>query len=340
MRVTVVGAGIVGLATADALVRRGHDVTVLEARRPMGARSVGASRIFRLAHGDPALVAAAAEARGLWDAWSERAGRPLLGAEGAIVSGPRVDDWAAAMGAAGAAHEVGDQPSGTLGRTEGPTLRDPAGGALDLAGAGRLLQEALRPVLRPGRVVDLDELIADAIVLTAGAGTAELAAQVGIEVPAEFCHHVRLAFRLRAPRATVPPAHLDGTPGPDLASTYQHRTPEGAWAIGGHLPDALTTTGENSLDEVRRRSRDAVTAHVAERIPELDPAPVDEVTCTPTAGEGDGVRTARAGNVHVLWGGNLAKFAPLLGERLAGAVDGDHVAHAIGPPDDPADHGR
>ncbi|MDL5157912.1 NAD(P)/FAD-dependent oxidoreductase [Actinomycetospora termitidis] len=340
MRVTVVGAGIVGLATADALVRRGHRVTVLEAHRPMGARSAGASRIFRLAHGDPELVAAATEARRLWDDWSERAGRPLLGEEGAVVSGPRVDEWAAAMIAAGAAHEVGHPPSGTLGRTDGPVLHDPAGGALDLAGAGRMLQEALREHLRPGRVVDLDEFDADAIVLTAGAGTAELAAQRGIAVPDELCHHVRFAFRLREQPTAVPPAHLDGTPGPALASTYQHRTPEGHWAIGGHLPDELTTTADHSLDDVRRRSLDAIVAHVRERIGELDPEPVGEVTCTPTAGEGDGVRTARVGNVHALWGGNLAKFAPLLGERLAEAVVHDHVAHAIGPPDDPADHGR
>jgi sarcosine oxidase len=333
MRVVVVGAGIVGLSTADALLRRGHDVTVLEARRPLGARSVGSSRIFRLAHGDPELVAAAAEARRLWDAWSERAGRPLLGDEGAIVSGPRVDAWAAAMAAAGAPHEVGHPPSGTLGRTDGPVLHDPAGGALDLAGAGELLLRATKPHLRPGRVVDLDELIADAIVLTAGAGTAELAAQVGVTVPDEPCHHVRFSFPLRERPDTVPPAHIDG-------ATYQHRTPEGHWAIGGHLPDAVTTTAAHSLDEVRRRSREAVTAHVVERLPELEPEPVGEVTCTPTAGEGDGVRTARAGNVHVLWGGNLAKFAPLLGERLAAAVVEDHVAHAIGPHDDPTDHGR
>ncbi|WP_018333726.1 NAD(P)/FAD-dependent oxidoreductase [Actinomycetospora chiangmaiensis] len=340
MRVTVVGAGIVGLATADALLRRGHDVTVLEARRPLGARSVGSSRIFRSAHGDPDLVAAAVEARGLWDAWSERAGRPLLGDEGAVVSGPRVDAWAAAMAAAGAPHQVGDPLSacstalsGTLGRTDGPVLGDPSGGALDLAGAGELLLRTTKPHLRPGRVVDLDEFDADAIVLTAGAGTAELAAQRGIAVPAELAHHVRFAFRFRERPAVIPPAHIDD-------ATYQHRTPDGTWAVGGHLPDEVTATATNSLDDVRRRSREAVTAHVRERLPELDPEPVDEITCTPTVGEGDGVRTARAGNVHVLWGGNLAKFAPLLGERLAAAVAEDHVAHAIGPPDDPADHGR
>jgi sarcosine oxidase len=168
-------------------------------------------------------------------------------------------------------------------------------------------------------VVDVDELLGDAVVVTAGAGTPELAAPLGIEVPHRLCHHVRFSFRLRDAPTAIPPAHLDGTPGPQLASTYQHRTPEGTWAIGGHLPDELTTT-DHPFDEVRRRSYEAVTAHVAERIPELDPEPVGELPCTPTAGGADGVHTARVGNVHVLWGENLAKLAPLLGERLADAV--------------------
>ncbi|HEY2223900.1 FAD-binding oxidoreductase [Actinomycetospora sp.] len=345
MKITVVGAGIVGLATADALVRRGHVVTVLEADRPMGARSAGASRIFRVAHGEPALVEAAQRARGLWEQYSQRAGRPLIGTEGTVVSGPRVAQWARAMDAAGAEHTLGDPPSTLLGRAEGPVLTDPAGGALDLAGAGHLLVDACKPMMRPGRVVDLDELVGDAIVVTAGAGTAELVAPLGIEVPHRLCHHVRFSFRPAGPLPAVPPTHLDGTPGPELASTYQHRTPEGHWAIGGHLPDQVTST-DQGIDKVRRRSYEAVTAHVTARIPELEPEPVGELACLPTAGEAvpDGdpgsVHTARVGNVHVLWGENLAKLAPLLGEQLAEAVHTDGVAHAIGIPPDLADHGR
>ncbi|HEY2195182.1 MAG TPA: FAD-binding oxidoreductase [Actinomycetospora sp.] len=326
MKVTVVGAGIVGLAAADALVRRGHTVTVLEADRPMGARSVGSSRVFRLAHADPALVEAASRARSLWERWSQRAGRPLVGTEGTVVSGPRAPQWAEAMAAAGAEHTLGDPPAALLGKADGPVLVDPGGGALDLAGAGRMLTEALRSHLRPGRVVDLDEMIGDAVVVAAGAGTAELVAPLGVDVPHRLCHHVRFSFRLRTTAASTPPTHLDGTPGPDLASTYQHRTPEGAWAIGGHLPDELTTT-DHPFDEVRRRSHDAVTAHVAQRLPELDPEPVGELACTAMAGGGSqqkdpgSVHTARVGNVYVLWGENLAKFAPLLGEQLADAVE-------------------
>ncbi|OLT03813.1 hypothetical protein BJF90_03930 [Pseudonocardia sp. CNS-004] len=77
MRVAVVGAGVVGLSATAALLELGAEVVCFEqAGAPMAARSVGSSRIFRLAHREPALVRRAAEARaGSTGGPSGRAGR-------------------------------------------------------------------------------------------------------------------------------------------------------------------------------------------------------------------------------------------------------------------------
>ena len=69
MDVAVVGAGIVGLATAYELVRGGATVTVYERGEPGNGQSGGDSRIFRHAHDDPRLIAFAVEARAIWREW-------------------------------------------------------------------------------------------------------------------------------------------------------------------------------------------------------------------------------------------------------------------------------
>src|SRR4051794_560908 len=83
--VVVVGGGIVGLAVADALAGRGAGVACLEAGVAGAGQSAGRTRIFRHSHEDVALVHAAAEARTLWRAWEDRAGRRLVGDEGALL---------------------------------------------------------------------------------------------------------------------------------------------------------------------------------------------------------------------------------------------------------------
>jgi len=67
-RVAVVGAGIMGAATAWQLARRGADVVVHEQFEPGHARgsSHGRSRIFRLAYPDPVWVRLAEEAYVGW----------------------------------------------------------------------------------------------------------------------------------------------------------------------------------------------------------------------------------------------------------------------------------
>src|SRR2546421_10246939 len=66
--VAVVGAGLMGAATARALARRGVAVALFEAREPghRAGSSHGSARIFRRAYPDPLYVGLAGQARELW----------------------------------------------------------------------------------------------------------------------------------------------------------------------------------------------------------------------------------------------------------------------------------
>ncbi|WP_214401924.1 FAD-dependent oxidoreductase [Pseudonocardia lacus] len=332
MRIAVIGAGVVGLATAAELLVRGHDVGCYESGAPMAARSVGDTRIFRLAHQRPELVEWAARARERWSAWGERAGRPLVGDEGTVVSGD-IDAWAAAMSAAGAPFEVTDAPPALpAAAAGGPFLRDPTGGVVRAADTGRFLLDVVGPALigetveelRPvGGVVEVASATRtatfDAVVVAAGTGTPALAAQVGVAVPDALVHHTRFTFALRDPGA-VPPAWIDrsGSWRPGFGS-YGHLVGPGRWAIGAHS-DQLDESWESGREAVELRSRELVTAYVAEHVTGALPEVVETVYCASPPGLGDGVRAAVAGAVVVVWGDNLFKFAPVLGPALADAA--------------------
>jgi sarcosine oxidase len=337
VRIGVVGAGITGLATAFELLRRGHEVRCYEAATPMAARSVGDTRIFRLAHQRPELVEWAVRARAGWTAWSAAAGSPLVGSEGTVVGGD-VDLWAAAMAAAGAPHRVTEERPGLPApQAGGPFLLDPGGGVIRAAGTGRFLLERVRAAVVPrqvdrvevdgGRAVlvttdgaegfDAEEF--DSVVLAAGAGTAVLAEQVGIAVPAAQHHHVRFTFPLRDPDR-VPPCWIDRS-GAWRAGfgSYAHLAGPGRWAIGGHHPD-LDETWPAGREAVTDGSRELVTAYVAEHVTGAVPEPVDSVHCAYPPGLGDGVGAGRSAAVLAVWGDNLFKLAPVLAEVLADAA--------------------
>lgn len=334
MRVAVVGAGVIGLATADALARLGADVVCLESDVPMAARSTGSSRIFRLAHADPALVAYAASARSRWAVWSERAGVPLVGTEGGVLTGPSARGWSAAMAAANADHSLVDDVS-SLGlpasTVAGPALFDPAAGVIDVPATAAFLRSAVGPALRPGLVYRLEvtdagvtlhssagPIPADRVVLAAGRGTWQLAAQVGVYVPTALAHHVRFTFPLRDPGAR-PPCWLDRTeawrPG---FTTYQQLAGPGRWAVGATLPEA-DAAWERGRAAVTERSRELVRAYAREVLAVEDEI-VEEVYCDFPPGLGDGIHVAGAGPVTALWGDNLFKHAPAIGAALATAL--------------------
>ena len=147
---------------------------------------------------------------------------------------------------------------------------------------------------------------ADAVVVAAGVGTADLAAPLGITVPDALEHHARFGFD----GPSDSPCHIDGRADGPLSSTYQHRTSAGLWAVGGHLPDE-DTAWELAPTRSPGRSREAVVDHVPRHLPHLDPTPVPaELRCTPSRGLGDGVTGPERGPRTPSGCYNLAKLAP------------------------------
>jgi len=333
MRVAVIGAGVTGLSITHELMRQGHDTRCYEAGSPMAARSTGDTRIFRLAHQRPELVDWAAQARRLWDEWSAAAGERLVGDEGTVISGD-VAAYATAMSAAGAPHRyLDDEPSLPSHRPDGPLLFDPGGGAIQAAATGRFL------LRRVGDAITVDPVTAvtvagdgarvvtasghggtfDSVVITAGAGTAALAAGVGIDVPTTRVHHARFTFRLRDKDRT-PPCWIEraGTWREGFTS-YGHVVSPGHWAVGGHPPDDEVRWDRGAAWAVQR-SREIVMQYAADYLTGVEPTPVGTVYCDYTPGLGDGLSATLAGRVLALWGDNLFKLAPVIGRVAARAA--------------------
>src|SRR3954471_5489455 len=89
VEVAVVGAGLMGAATAWALARRGVSVALVDARNPghVAGSSHGSARIFRRAYPDPLYVELAGRARELWQHLELESGEVLLRRTGGLAHG-------------------------------------------------------------------------------------------------------------------------------------------------------------------------------------------------------------------------------------------------------------
>ncbi|MDN5851300.1 MAG: FAD/NAD(P)-binding protein [Actinomycetia bacterium] len=331
MRIAVVGGGVVGMSALTALIDGGNDAVCYEPGPVMGERSAGSTRLFRLAHADPQLVRVAQAARDGFGRWESVADRPMLVNCGCLITGTDMADRASAMASAGASYElIGPGPD----RLRLPVVDAPTEALLDVGG-GVVDVDALRDLLvvRAGHAVVREPVYRlsisphgaavvtgaggviefDAVVLAAGASTSHLAAQVGIYTPPLLAHHVRFTFTVEG---TGWHSWID-KPASGL-STYQHEAGPGRWAVGGQV-DPAETAWERGREHAIAESRRVIVDYAASFLT-VRPEIVDSLYCTTVPNLGDGVEFRRNGPILAIYGDNMMKFAPVLGEALAEAA--------------------
>jgi sarcosine oxidase len=347
--VVVVGAGVLGLATARALARTGREVVLLEQFRVGHARgsSHGGSRIFRLSYPEPQWVGLALEALPLWHELEAESGLTLLERHGSLDFG----DWEpnrAALAANGIDSEVLERaeierrfPLRVAAGERG--LWEPTGGIL----RADLAQTALRDggiatgvrLLEETRVTALEHepeavrvsatalsLRARAVVVTAGAWARSLLAPAGIElavVPTrETVSYFSLEHEGELPSVIDPvegraPDQLGYAlvaPGIGLKAGIHHTGPVADPDEQGAPDERLA---EWTADWIGRRFRGAASTAAPE-------------TCIYTNTADESFVLQHLGRIVVgsACSGHGFKFAPAVGERLAALVSGRGLAPA------------
>ena len=326
VEVAVVGGGICGLSVGYALRRRGVEFRVFEAGVPGAGQSAGRTRVFRHGHDDERLVSLAIRARGEWERLEGELGVRLLGRQGVLVCGPNVAERAAAFEAAGLPARLVDPDAQVralpvIAPPEDEALIDELGGSIDVRAAVEGLASALGDRLMtaavfglrdsPGGGVELrtSEGIweTERVIVCAGAEVAPFAHELGLDIPLEIAVHARASFRVREPGGSL--ACLQDRSNAHGETVYAAPMPDGLeYAIG------LGSEHEPPVDQALRR----LTAYAERGMPGLDPAPASVRLCRTSIlpWGADAFAVWRTGDVRVLAGANLFKFAPLLGELL------------------------
>lgn len=354
-RVAVIGAGVVGLAAAWALERRGFACLVFERGAPGGGQSAGESRIFRHAHDDPRQFELAVRARRDWAEWEAEFGVRLISSDGAMVIGSE---------AIARLEKYADEPSlrvreldpqqvrealPILADFEGRALIDESAGAIltrltianliDSVGLNLVPERVDSVTARPEGGVEVvssfGPRVFDAVVVAAGTGTAELAATAGITIPSSPQAHMRLTLPLesglREPRLAC---IQDSSKAFGEASAYGSPVRGNrSYAVGLSLSTELDfeDDGEDPLIALTEQTR----SYVERAFPGLDGNGAVSfqrwVTELPWAA--DGLAIWQQGDAYFIAGHNLFKLAPALGKTLADSVVAGEVEPGFAPED-------
>jgi sarcosine oxidase len=322
MEIAVVGAGIMGSATAYALAREGRDVTLYEQFEVGHTRgsSHGRSRIVRLAYPDVEFVELARESFSGWRELEREAGVELLELNGLLEL---VDDLAqgsgAALDAAGADYELlpadAARARWPVGVPEGWTaLFQPEAGIVRADLAHRAFVEqavAYGATLREHvRLDSLDAIEADVLVVTAGPWVTEFFSDLPLKVT----------------RETIVYFHRDGAPLPSVVqldpvtrghALYSLHDPVYGLKAGVHHAGAeIAPDDEGGPDPALV---DRVAEWVSRTYLDADPEPVAAETCIYTTTPDERFILERRGRVVIgsACSGHGFKFAPAIGRRLA-----------------------
>lgn len=354
MRIIVVGGGIMGLATAWELARRGERPIVVErfARGHTRGASHGETRNFNNAYAEEHYLDLLVRAREGWDALGEVEGEPLLRLHGLVshgagaalgsAEGVGLSAVAARLHARGIPAEMLSPGEATRRwpgmRFDGDVLYSPDAG---VARAAATLRELERRVVAGGGEVRWEtpvgsvadegdlvtvttpagELTADVAVVTVGAWTTRLLGGItGIPLPRlRVTEESPAHFRPRDPATPWPSFNHFVTPGAGPANVYGMPTPGEGVKVGFHGVGDEIDPDARPFAPTRQTE---LAAYVREWFPGLDAGSAVPISCTYTTTPDEAFVLDRRGNVVVGAGfsGQGFKFAPGVGAELADLV--------------------
>jgi monomeric sarcosine oxidase len=321
-KVAVVGAGIMGSATAYALARDGHEVTLLEQFQVGHTRgsSHGRSRIVRLAYPEVEFVELAKESFAGWRELEREAGVELLELNGLLEL---VEDLAQgssdALDAAGAAYEL---VTADAARTRWPVgvpdgwtaLFQPEAGIVRADLAHRAFVDratAQGALLRENtRVEAVDDVEADVVIVTAGSWVRTFFPDLPVRTTSETVAYFR---REGEPLPSV--VQLD--PVTRGHAMYSLHDPVHGLKAGAHHAGADVGPDEDGRPDPALVER--ISEWVTRTYPDAEPEPVAAETCMYTTTADEHFILERRGRVVIgsACSGHGFKFAPAIGARLA-----------------------
>jgi sarcosine oxidase len=316
--IAVVGAGVMGCATAWALAERGADVTLYEQFEFDHVRgsSHGRSRILRLAYPQVDWVRLAEEALAGWRELEAQTGEELLALYGFVelASSPELTS-AEALDACGERYELLDARGAAAHGVALPpgwvALWQPDAGIVRADRARRAFFERAHVRVETGRRVDsLDSIDADVVVVTAGAWVRKLVPDVPVRVTRETVAYFE---RPGPPAASIVELNTDTR----AHAMYALHDPVHGLKVGAHHQGAEADPDGDAPPDQELVER--ISGWVRARLPGVDPKPVAAETCLYTSTADESFVLERRGRVVIgsACSGHGFKFAPAVGRRLA-----------------------